>query len=530
MYGDWPAESIVPGFNATKNSNEEFESTCYKKCDGSHFITFKTLDKINVNSLNTYFIINVYDGFLDKYCSITTKEITGNSDNLPSVGTNKNILIKIEDFEKHESGLGYSIKPTFIFDIGEILPYFGGRFSIEIIHVNDLLNFTYKSEDLFFNRGEIPHFSGVNSHVIISDLERDTTFCSGLRYIKPNFGAIRYILTGVEALNHNAATAVKVTMESPLLNEPYQYKLDNSEFHPYKCDYDADDLTWSIIRPIASGLTALNKNVPISGTINNAFGSNEFQSSVNLLLYTPKDEKDTPLIETFNDEGERILLEYNEIQPWQSEESLYKLNGLMVIPGVGLAYPFGDYTNSMPINTSPFHTATGNYNFIHDNAYGNQSFNYDLCTGWKYYFRQFRSINADPEMNKKQSGAFIIDGLTKEEFFNSNFEFKVCIIKGANPVWFDLKKPRQAGIEVIDKETEEVTDIIYDGILSDILESNDGRLYIKWALNNSDYTDGNMGSNAIINGLLVKIGMTERMPNTLIRRIELRNYAMNKSW
>lgn len=65
----------VLGFNETDEENEDFERYCHHKCDTSHFITFTTAGNINVNSLNTYFIINVYDGFGNKYCSITTKPI-----------------------------------------------------------------------------------------------------------------------------------------------------------------------------------------------------------------------------------------------------------------------------------------------------------------------------------------------------------------------------------------------------------------------------------------------------------------------
>jgi hypothetical protein len=122
-----------------------------------------------------------------------------------------------------------------------------------------------------------------------------------------------------------------------LLPEPYQYKLDNSEFHPYSIHIESNDQTWSIMRPISPGLTCINEGIPISGKVYNAFGSTEFHNNVNLLLYTPTNEESTSLIETFNDESTRKLLEQNMLYNWPSTESLYKLNGLMVIPGMRIS-------------------------------------------------------------------------------------------------------------------------------------------------------------------------------------------------
>jgi hypothetical protein len=91
------------------------------------------------------------------------------------------------------------------------------------------------------------------------------------------------------------------------------------------------------MRPISPGLTCINEGIPISGKVYNAFGSTEFHNNVNLLLYTPTNEDSTGLIEPFNNENERKFLEQNIISPWPSTESLYKLNGLMVIPGMRIS-------------------------------------------------------------------------------------------------------------------------------------------------------------------------------------------------
>ena len=533
IYGNWEPNSVVPGFNAKKTFYNEPSKRGHRKCDEEQIIRFTTNDVININSLNTYFIVNVYDGF-EKRVSVRSSEITKNTQNLPLVGTNTEVVIKIEKFQIHEDGLAYSIKPTFEINIGEILGIYGGRFSVEIIHVNDLLNFTYKSEDMFFNRGILPKVGNVSATAVVKNIndQYSTMFCSGLRYIKPDRGYIRYLLTDIDNLNKNAATAVKVSLDSVLLDKPYEYKLDNSEFHPYINHYDADNQIWSIFRPIANGLSSINNNIPISGKVYNAFGSTEFKTSINLLLYTPKEEDSANLIETFNDESRRLLIQNNQVSKnWPEKESVYKLQSLMVIPGQGLAYPFGDYTNVIRLDTSAIHSVhhkPTEQDYIQDPAYQNIAYNYDSCQGMYTYYRQFKT-NEDKSLIK-QSGVFIFDGLTKEEFLSPNFECEICVsndifttANNASYTWYDLTTPRGTG-EIITNEfinDEEI--IISNGILADLIELPNNRLAVKWALNDGAKIIGK-------NGFYLKIGMNHLMPNTMIKRIELRNYTMNKSW
>lgn len=195
MYGDWEPGKVVKGFNANPDLNEKYETKCHNKCDYSQFITFTTKESINLNSLNTFFIINVYNGFGTKIVSVKTQDIIGNSESLALIGNNKHVYVQIEDFTEYKKDAAYSIKPTFIIDIGSILEVYGGRFSVEIIHINDLLELTYNSGEIFFNRGKLPRITSFEAYALIKDIEHSTEFCSGLRYIKPNYGFIRYILT-----------------------------------------------------------------------------------------------------------------------------------------------------------------------------------------------------------------------------------------------------------------------------------------------------------------------------------------------
>jgi hypothetical protein len=142
----------------------------------------------------------------------------------------------------------------------------------------------------------------------------------------------------------------------------------------------------------------------------------------------------------------------------------------------------------------------------------------------KYYARIFNNFDEEESL-RKQSGAFIIDGLSKKEFLSNNFEFKVCtLINEYQAVWFDLKQPRGTKTETSDNGC-----ISYEGILSDILEYDD-KLIVKWALNSTDYIKAGQNLYNKFSGILIKIGMNERMTNTLIKRIELRNYTLNDEW
>lgn len=78
IYGDWTAGQIISGLNA-KIKNILCE------CDEHQYITFKTAEQISLNSLNTYFIINVYDVKQNKLISIKSQKITNDIDNAIAV-------------------------------------------------------------------------------------------------------------------------------------------------------------------------------------------------------------------------------------------------------------------------------------------------------------------------------------------------------------------------------------------------------------------------------------------------------------
>lgn len=263
---------------------------------------------------------------------------------MPAVGINKDILVKIENFTEYntDSGTSYSMKPTFIFDIGEILHFYGGRFSVEIIHINDSLTLSYRSEDMFFNRGVLPAFDSEDFNVDFNiPANNSSAYCSGLRYLLSNCTIdVTYEITGINNLNRNMATFKKVTLNSPLLEEPYEFS--NDDLKNYTFEFDVDNVDWAITRSLCfNSLTSLDTNIPISGTINNAFGSTEFHKTINILLYSQVPENSTDAIEIFNNEIFRR--KFNEdpitLSNWESDKSILGLSELMVKPGIRINVP-----------------------------------------------------------------------------------------------------------------------------------------------------------------------------------------------
>ena len=172
--GDWYPGSIHKGINYTSDDN-------------NFYLSFTTAESINLNSLNTYFIITVYDAYKTEIAEVRTQVITENNNNVVAAGTNLYIGVAIDDFIDYKNGY-YSAKPTFDINIGKLLPT-GGRFSIKIEHVNDNLHFVYNTGDIILNKGKLPTVPKVDGFSIkitanATGNSIDYISRSGLRYIK----------------------------------------------------------------------------------------------------------------------------------------------------------------------------------------------------------------------------------------------------------------------------------------------------------------------------------------------------------
>lgn len=142
----WEPGTVHKGFNYPE------ENIGLNNID--YIIEFTTAESINLNSLNTYFIVTVYNyNDLGEELEITearSNVITQNDNNVPMSGGNEFIGIMIENFTEHEMEV-YSAKPTFYINIGKLLGITGGRFSVKIEHINDTVRSVYTLKDVIFN-------------------------------------------------------------------------------------------------------------------------------------------------------------------------------------------------------------------------------------------------------------------------------------------------------------------------------------------------------------------------------------------
>ena len=480
VYGDWVPGSVKPGFNYTTQH----------QCPRDLFITFTTKDPITfANNYNTYFIINVYDHNKNVIITAQSQVITGNNLNVPLAGNNRNIVLRIDGFTENVGfgELSYVATPTFVFNIGEILGVVGGRFSIEIIHKNDLLTHVYHSEDMFLNAGKLP--TTLNPFVqLVEQLPDNTNYsvkykwCSGLKYI--NSGKLNYSLQNIDNLNYAAATEEKVLLSSDLISE---YKYDETDLRFYTLDLLQNGVKWGKSFDILPNLLRFTPSF-VSGTVNNAYGFTEFNSDIYALINTQTLEESSNLIETFADETTRLrsdfLFDYTgtNYERWDSAKSLLEEDegrGLMIIPGFGLCYPFGNYLNYLPKG---------------------QIANYDTVNGIKYYCRRFVGDN-----KLKFGGTFVLGNITKEEFLHTGITMEISKDNGVT--WLDCKALRDGKNP--------------NGVLVDLRDSEEG-LLVQFAFINYEYAQGNVG-------LLFKLGFNSNV-SSRITKIMLRNTTNTGAW
>ena len=480
VYGDWVPGSVKPGFNYTTQNI----------CPSDLFITFTTKEPITfANNTNTYFIINVYDHNKNSIVTAQSQVITGDNTNVPLAGNNRNIIMRVTGFTENIGfgNISYVATPTFIFNIGAILGEVGGRFSIEIIHKNDLLTHVYKSEDMFLNAGKLPTTTAPYIQ-LVEQLPDDPTYrvgykwCSGLKYISS--GKLNYSLQNIDNLNYAAAIEKKVLVSSDII-EDYQY--NQSDLRNYTLDLLQTGVKWYKNFNILPDLLRFTPSW-VSGMVCNAYGFTEFKNDIYALIDTQTLEKSTDLIETFTDETTRVrsdfLYDYTGVnyESWDSTKSLWDEDegrGLMVIPGYGVCYPFGNYVNYIPKGN------TANYNSIN---------------GMKYYCRKFIGDN-----KLKYGGTFVLENITKNEFLHSGISMEISKDNGVT--WLNCKAIRD-GINPV-------------GILADLRDSNEG-LLVQFAFIGYEYALGNAG-------ILFKLGFNNNV-SSRITKITLRNTTNTGAW
>lgn len=167
---------------------------------------------------------------------------------------------------------------------------------------------------------------------------------SGIKYLTA--GKFEFYIDDIDHLNNTCAAPTKIELSSKIFKEPYVYnELDLTD---YSLEYDLHNVTFKKEFEIADNLINTTEPIVISGKVYNAFGYTEFETEFNFLLNTIHEDDNiehvdsTGLIEYFDSEAKR--LSKGRMIPWDSNDALNSVNGLMVVPNKGLCYPYGDYT------------------------------------------------------------------------------------------------------------------------------------------------------------------------------------------
>lgn len=491
VYGDWEVGSKHPGINWNKN-------------DVYDALKLYTSDQVFATSLSSYFEVLVYDSYNTLYASFISTSITGNTrigEKLAAIsnGYSFHIGINIKDFKEENNG--FSFKPTFEINLIGILGSIGGRFRVKIIH-HDMNNHNaYISQDLLYNVGRVPTINSTYIQIISdSSLPQSSAvsyqWCSGLKYVSN--GTILLSVDAIRNLNYMAATEDKIEYNFDIANQ----KLIDSKF----TDYDLK------LNKVAKWQTSLflnhetfNNDIT-SGYIiaKNAFGESEpYYMNIPVLLNSVSTLKhSTNLKEYFSDETYRVLHnfqsnsindEYVSLVSWSSEKDLKTYDdgkGLMVIPGNGLVYPYGDWTSFYP-NGSP------NYNDL------------SFLTREKYFSRTFIGNS-----KIKFGGIFEFSGLTKDEFLDERLNIIISPDQGLN--WYSLKHIRGSETTII---RDDYSAINVSGVLTKINEIN-GKLQVSWMY------PGNLGYSNI---LYFKLSMKQTSP-FCIKSISLLNSDGTEDW
>ena len=491
VYGDWEPGEKHPGINWNKN-------------DIYDALKLYTSDKVFASSLSSYFEVMVFDAYNNYYGSaFISKSITGNTrqgEKLAAAdgGHNFHIGITIKDFKEENNG--FSFKPVFEINLIGLIGKAGGRFRIKIIHHDLNIHNTYVSQDLLYNVGRVPVIYSPYIQIINNAQNQDEAvkyeWCSGLKYVSN--GTILLSVDSIRNLNNMAATDEKIEYNFDIANQ----KLLKSEF----TDYDLK------IDKVAKWQTSLylNKetfnNTQTSGYIiaKNSFGESEpYYMNIPVLLNSVTTLKTSDkLNEYFSDETYRVLSNfqanlidgnYSSLVNWNPEKDLRTYDegkGLMVVPGHGLRYPYGDWSGFIP-NGSP------NYNDL------------SFLSREKFYARTFTGND-----KLKFGGIFKFTGLTKDEFLDSRISLIISCDQGNT--WFSLKDVRGTETTII---RDDYSAVNVTGVLTKVEEIDD-ELFVSWMY------PGNLASS---NTIYFKLGMKQTSTFN-IKSISLLNSDGTEDW
>ena len=480
VYGDWIPGTVVKGFNANKNSGS---------CISFDPIIASSVESIKFSNLETKFILTVYGPDGGAIAVSETCVISANNNNVPLIGANQNMRFEVSDFK--EEGFVYSAKIRWIINIAGILGSYGGRFGLQITHVDGNNCSIWRSEDYFYNTGSAPIIGGLYEK-IADQIGDDPSYkpvylyASGLKYLtrgKINIGAY-----DIDRLNSNAAVADKASITSDFLDlDEYVYS-----------DGDIGDYTLNVDLADARFLHTFDvkENILIFGpsyyeiTFKNASGSTTTKKESHILINTLRNlDAPTKLVETFNDESHRCSVDFLtdetgvQFVKWNSTQSLETADngrGLLVIPGFGLVYPTNVFDYSYYIPTpNP---------------------NYSALTGKRYFCRRFYN-----DATQKFGGTFLFDGITAEEFMQAGISCEISKNNGAN--WLTLKEYREGEFD--------------NGILTNIEDTVSG-CAVQFAFKENESVCGNIG-------LLFKLAFGPSV-RSVIKRITLNNISNTGEW
>ena len=290
--------------------------------DENFYITFKTENPISLSSKKTYFIIKVFNANNETILECTTSEIDNNYESIAIARVNnRDVRLKLTEFTEQANNT-YSVKPEFTINIGNLLGCNGGGFSVEIIHVNDLVNYTYKSDDLFLNTGLDISADDIEYRITSFDVD-GYTYCSGLKYLKR--GQLEVVVENIDHLNKYAIVDTPIKFESDLTDE-YTFnptditnRISTSASNTFNLAVNNNNAIWGTIQNINIQKlnNAINNDIKLNVSISNAFSTITKECILNNLLVITnnicsntgechhKDINSNDQIEYFVDESKR---------------------------------------------------------------------------------------------------------------------------------------------------------------------------------------------------------------------------------
>ena len=487
VYGDWEAGQVVSGINWNGNNYTDI-------------LSLSTYGPVFTPDKTSYFEVLVLDGNGTLFSSFKSNVIKSSTRRgQPMDGTGYYVDIFIDDFK--DEAEGYSFKPTFNLNMIKIVTEQGGRFKIKIIHHVGTEEHSYISNDLLYNHGEVPRIGSASIQLITDSSSSSVgySWCSGVKYVT-NGRAILSV-NNVSDLNKMAAVSsqieyemfdiLKIASENPVTSVNNNL-MHNNTLCAFSIKFDIKEDVFN--------------NEVISGVVRvkNAFASStDTQVKMNLLVNSKTDlRRSDDLHEYFTDEQYRVLSDftpasdgvnvYSQLMPWDSAASLKEFDngrGLMVVPGVGVSYPHGDWSTFIP--PGPDYEATSS----------NRS---------KFFARQFTGNS-----KLKFGGTFVIEGLSKNQLLDDRVSMIISPDNGAD--WFDLKTVRN--VESVSDASSESSSVVTVGVMTDVYEK-DGKLFIEWAY----------PSNSAYSGTLYfKLGMKDLAPYC-IKSISLLNTDVEEGW